>query len=171
MTLSTSAKRRALREERRFAALARTLTDAARIRELEAEVAALRAAACPVHAVALVCPACEQARRGATRSAAKADAARANGARGGRPRRAPAGTQCDAMTAGLLARCTRPARLTFKGPPAVGPLNLCTRHAAARDGITPRPELLEGAGLATAVGVASVGVASSSPRPRRGGAA
>jgi hypothetical protein len=56
--------------------------------------------------VELVCPRCEQARRGRATSAAKADAARANGRKGGRPR---------------------------------------------------------DAGLATAVGVASVGVASSSP--------
>jgi hypothetical protein len=46
------------------------------------------------------------------------------------------------MTGGLVERCTRPAALTFKGPPAVGPLNLCRRHAAFRDGITPRPDLL-----------------------------
>ena len=42
---------------------------------------------CPTHHVALVCPCCEQARRGAVASDAKAAAARANGKRGGRPRK------------------------------------------------------------------------------------
>jgi hypothetical protein len=42
---------------------------------------------CPIHRKRLTCPTCEQARRGKVTSAAKAETAKQNGKRGGRPRK------------------------------------------------------------------------------------
>lgn len=45
---------------------------------------------CPIHRVQLTCRRCAVAKAGATKSPAKALAARQNGAKGGRPRRGTA---------------------------------------------------------------------------------
>ena len=42
---------------------------------------------CPIHKIALVCPACRAAKAGSVTSRQKAAAARANGKLGGRPRK------------------------------------------------------------------------------------
>ncbi len=48
---------------------------------------------CPIHNVALVCPACRAAVAGSVSTEKKATAARANGRLGGRPKTAKSGNQ------------------------------------------------------------------------------
>jgi hypothetical protein len=59
---------------------------------------------CRTHpAVELVCPCCEQSRRGRATSTAKATAARANGRKGGRPPRATTRAVLAALVVALVA--------------------------------------------------------------------